>query len=69
MPTKAQYERFRYRVMKCARCGRAINTNNYIKIGNYFYGSTCARKMSLTNKQKKVKTMDYETDDKQARLF
>ena len=55
--------------MKCSRCGRAINTNNYIKIGNYFYGPTCARKMSLTNKQKKVKTMDYETDDKQARLF
>lgn len=69
MPTKAQYERFRNRVMKCSRCGRAIKTNNYAKIGNYFYGPTCARKMSLTNKQKKVKTMDYETDDKQARLF
>lgn len=55
--------------MKCSRCGRAIKTNNYAKIGNYFYGPTCARKMSLTNKQKKVKTMDYETDDKQARLF
>lgn len=55
--------------MKCSRCGRAIKTNNYSKIGNYFYGPTCARKMSLTNKQIKVKTLDYETNDKQIKLF
>lgn len=52
--------------MKCSRCGRAIKTNNYAKIGNYFYGPTCARKMSLTNKQKKVKTMDYHYEESQS---
>ena len=55
--------------MKCARCGRAINTNNHFKIGHYFYGSTCAKKMSLTNKHIKVKTLDYEHNEKQASLF
>ena len=55
--------------MKCARCGRVIKSNVFSKIGNYFYGSTCARKMNLTNKQVKVKALDYETNEKQASLF
>lgn len=44
--------------MKCSRCGRIIKTNNYSKIGNYFYGSTCARKMHLTQSKRKVIKLD-----------
>ncbi len=35
--------------MKCARCGKAIKSNNYHRIGNYYYGSTCAKKMFQKN--------------------
>lgn len=55
--------------MKCARCGRVIKSNNHSKIGNYFYGSTCARKMQLTKKNVKVKNEASKPDNSQFELF
>ena len=55
--------------MKCARCGRVIKSNVFSKIGNYFYGSTCARKMNLTKKNVKVKNEASKSDDSQYNLF
>lgn len=55
--------------MKCARCGRVIKSNVYSKIGNYFYGSTCARKMNLTKKNIKFKNEASKSDDSQYNLF
>ena len=55
--------------MKCARCGRVIKSNVFSKIGNYFYGSTCARKMNLTKKNIKVKNDVKKSEINQFELF